>query len=699
MINLDLPRTIRWVACLIVVALLSSTMAQDAKSPVEPKAEDFPEFELPTFSGESSAARRPVQGGDGASGRRDRLRPQDSATFDPVRSDSRDDRTIPRRGSTSEDSIPPRTDEAERSALPQAGEKLFDDSFDWTQQPLSIADIEIGRDWPFEHGKPNLTEEEAEAYVTLLRAVMARKFQASKDLQERAVRDQVTVNVTSAWESAFYQYEEVRRKAWASGAVRLQVRDAEPADPFSTARSSVLSTTDRVFSAKELTRYSMQADMQSHPAEFTGRPVVLYGLFTPSGAVELQAKVTLEGESSLFTLQRGFLRNLTDTETIAIVDAMGYVDPVTQTEPSTAWPVGKRVAIPVLIKGWFVKLWGQRPLLFTEVARVLTPRPYDSYVREYVRSKRPVSEEESWLYHETLRQLQVTSGEVQAGIALKEQQIRVAELLQDVRGGITSEFQVLENKLRDGTIPRLDEGEVAGFETLRTRLARQLEVRERRYLNYQRRPEMFPVFDDVFRNPERWHGRLVTLRGHVRRVITHAGDSTLFDGQPLHELWLFTDDSQNNPTVIVTASLPKDFPASADVIDAVTVTGCFFKMYVYRSQSEKRIAPLVLAGHVSWTPTSEQVLTLAKEGHLAKGSKLLAAARAEEGRSVSDTMVLLLGFLTLLATMTVWGRVLRDRRERLRLMALVDERPDFRHTPQDLYSGPFAEPRIEPTHG
>jgi hypothetical protein len=184
----------------------------------------------------------------------------------------------------------------------------------------------------------------------------------------------------------------------------------------------------------------------------------------------------------------------------------------------------------------------------------------------------------------------------------------------------------------------------------------------------------------------------------VRRVTTYSGDSTLFNGQPLHELWLFTDDSQQNPAVIVTPSLPRDFPVSAEIVDSVTVTGCFFKMYVYRSQQDNRLAPLLLAGHVSWTPTADQVLSLAKNGHLPAGSPLVTTAKSQS-RSINDTMVLVLGFLTLLMAMTAWGRVQRDRRERRRLMSLVDERPDFRQTSQDLFSGPFADPRIEPTRG
>jgi hypothetical protein len=569
---------------------------------------------------------------------------------------------------------------------------IDDGSFDWTQQPVSIADLQTGREWPFEHGKANLTDAEADGYVALIRAVMDQRSLIPAYLPEN-------VSLTSVWETAFYRYSEVRRQAWQNGKLQLQLRSSvgEP-DFFGSGNVGVLSTTDRPFNAKDLKAYSLEVDMQAHPTEFVGRPIVLYGLFTPSGTVELQAKRTLEGEERVFALQRGFLRNLRNTETIAIVDAISYVDPQSQTTPSTAWPTEKRVAIPVLVKGWFVKLWGQRPLIFTDVARVLTPRPYDHYIRDQVRSRRKVSDEEGWLYYETLRQLQVTSSEVQSGIAQLEQQIRVKQLLQEVRDKAGADRLVLENQLRSGTIGRTDEGEKPGYETRRKRLERQLELREDRYQHYEQHPETFPAFVDVFQNPDRWQGRLVTLRGHVRRVTSYNGDQELFSGQPLHELWLFTDDSQQNPAVIVTPTLPKDFPVSAEIVDSVMVTGCFFKMYVYRSQQDNRLAPLFLAGHVSWNPTADQVLSLAKNGHVPASSPLVATAKSQN-RSVSDTIILVLGFLTLLLAMTAWGRVQRDRRERRRLMSLVDERPDFRQTSQDLFYGPFADSRIEPTRG
>ena len=299
--------------------------------------------------------------------------------------------------------------DAERNVLPgtNADDLTSDGAFNWSLQPVSVADIEIGKEWDFAHGKPNLSESEEDNYVELIRAALARRTLAPSQLPENA-------NVTSAWETAFYRYAEVRRQAWENGKVQLSASLPELSDPNDIATRRIISTTDHSSDLPQIKNYSLQLDMQSHPRDFVGRPVVLYGMFTPLGPKELQARRTLEGEERLITLQRGILRNFVTQEMIAMVDAISYVDPQSQNQPSSAWPIDKRVAMPVMVKGWFVKLWQRQPLVFSDVVRVLTPRPYDEYVRDHVRSRRKVNDDESWLYHETLRQLQLTSSKVQA---------------------------------------------------------------------------------------------------------------------------------------------------------------------------------------------------------------------------------------------------------------------------------------------
>ena len=631
--------------------------------------DDFPEFKLEPLlpGGDSSGTALPPV-------------PNDRAPLP-------DDRSIPLRDPFP--SAQPRGTDNHTDPVLHSEGATFADGFDWRIQPVTMADLEVGHPWAFEHTKPNLSDLEMEDYIRLIRAVGDRKASIGLYLPD-------DVNTNSAWESAFYRFAEARQQAWLNGTLLIQAAQSALSNPFDAA---VVSATDQIVEPANLKSYSLTADMQSHPSDFVGRPVVLYGLFTPSVINQLQAKQTLGDEKSVYKLQRGFLRNLSDTANIALVDAESYVDYDSQKKAIEAWPVGQRISYPVLIKGWFVKRMGEQPLVYCDVVRVLTPRPYDEYIRDNVRNRRRVSDNESWLYYETLRQLQITSAKIQTGLALADQQLRVETLMHEVREKGTADTTLLQNALRNGTLGDPDPQRNRTFQARMTRLKRQLDQRLNRYREYQQQPDRFPLFVDIFQHPDRWQGHLVTLRGHVRRVTSHESDPSLFNGQPLHELWLFTDDSQHNPTVIVTPSLPDEFPRNADVVDSVTVTGCLFKMYVYKSQDENRIAPLLLAGRIEWNPTNGQILALGESGHFVQGSRLLATAKANSGRPVSDTMLLLFGFVSLLATMTVWGRVQRDRREHQRLMRLVDERPDFRQTSQDMYSGPFAESRFEPTRG
>ncbi len=684
-------RDIHWLISLVVafVALLPIRIHADERNPRlragADESEDFPSIELPPLlpgGRRFDSALPPV---DDAESRPIPSRTPDPGGFDSRRSDSRI-RPLPPRRSES----PPLVDDLNDPRLPaeMSGEPE-DEGFDWSRQPVTMADLEVGHAWVFDHTKPNLSDEEIQDYIRLIRAVKDRQTSLGLYLPD-------DVNVTSAWESAFYRYADTRRQAWMNGALLLQPPRSELLNPFD---SPVVSAADQIAEPAELKSYSLTADMRSHPSDFVGRPVVLYGLFTPSVVNELQATKKYEDEKGVYRLQRGFLRNLSNTENIALVDAESYVEYDSQTRAIEAWPVEQRISYPVLVKGWFVKLTGGQPLIYCNVVRVLTPRPYDEYIRDSVKNRRRLSDDESWLYYETLRQLQITSSKVQAGIALADQQRHIESEMRDIQTKAASDRLLLKDALQKGTLGEADPKTNKTYQARLTRLDRQVDQRLNRYREYQQQPEKFPMFVDIFLHPDRWQGHLVTMRGHVRRVTSHEGDSAMFGGQPLHELWLFTDDSQHNPTVIVTPTLPDEFPRNADDIDSVTVTGCLFKMYVYRSQNESRLAPLLLAGRIDWKPTNDQILVLGDGGHMAKGSLLLATAKKNSGNPVSDTMLLLFGFIALLVTMTVWGRVQRDRRERDRLKLLVDERPDFRQTSQDMYSGPFAESRYEPTRG
>ena len=135
-----------------------------------------------------------------------------------------------------------------------------------------------------------------------------------------------------------------------------------------------------------------------------------------------------------------------------------------------------------------------------------------------------------------------------------------------------------------------------------------LQNRRSELKTFREHPELkLPLFPDIFKNMKRWKGRLVTLTGRVRKLVHYpASEENKFGIKTLYEAWMFTDDSQQNPVVVICTEVPPELknglPEGTDVIDHVTVTGYVFKMYLYSAQDTSRIAPLILAQRLEWTP-------------------------------------------------------------------------------------------------
>ncbi|RMG42186.1 MAG: hypothetical protein D6725_00025 [Planctomycetota bacterium] len=123
------------------------------------------------------------------------------------------------------------------------------------------------------------------------------------------------------------------------------------------------------------------------------------------------------------------------------------------------------------------------------------------------------------------------------------------------------------------------------------------------YQRYRDNPGEFPVYYDLFRHPEIYHGKPVTLRGHIRKLISYPADDNEYGIQRLYEAWLFTPDSQTNPAVVVCTEIPEGIPTGGDIlVDGVSVTGYYFKNFGYTAQDRPRFAPMILAKRLEWRP-------------------------------------------------------------------------------------------------
>lgn len=639
---------------------------------------------------------------------RDRRAPINWMSEPPARGDER-------RGTNRFDYSTPINSEGDRrflSAEQPLGTQLQEPAFVWSEKRTSVADLRFPASTVFVHNNGFMERQERAAYLDL---IATAEHQWQRLVQENLKNQAVTRTPRAEWEEAFYRFAVVRQQAWKNG--KLQALNATPMlgnlpDPFATPESKSASPN----AAYE--QYRLLRDIANFPQDFVGRPIVLYGRFTADAEVRIEPEQFAEradgdrygrtaaaffGQPDARSeiprnnagilpavpkaqqLLRGSLIGLNSGEKLAMVDTKGLITPSNGLLKITeAWRTETNV--PVLIKGWVVKHWkDNRPLIYCDSMRLITPRPHVDLIRKNTVDKRRLRDEETWLYYETLKQMELTSHRLQEELAAAALQQRIDGLMADIMETSKADLVKLKDSLTNRSIS----------ETTHTRrraaLERRLQQRLAKYKECRKRPEQFQTYVDMFQHPDAWQGDLVTLRGHVRHVVSYPSDDVLFPGRTLHELWLFTDDSQHNPAVIVTPNLPADFPMDAEVIDYVTVTGCFFKRYVYGSQDTDRIAPLVLASHVSWQPTVDQVQDMVASGMMSPGTPRAVRAAAIAGDKTGQATMLLGAFLIMMVFMIMWGRAQREERDRVHLRKVVNDVPVFENPLADSYSSLLSD--------
>lgn len=121
------------------------------------------------------------------------------------------------------------------------------------------------------------------------------------------------------------------------------------------------------------------------------------------------------------------------------------------------------------------------------------------------------------------------------------------------------------------------------------------------------KPLEFPEIVDLFQDKEadkncpNYHGKLVSLHGHIRRRIwvDVKPEESPFDLDGYYECWLYDRHAQGNPVIIICPDVDEsilDQEGGTDIqIDHCYATGYFFKNFGYKAQQDTRFAPLFVA--------------------------------------------------------------------------------------------------------
>ncbi len=129
-------------------------------------------------------------------------------------------------------------------------------------------------------------------------------------------------------------------------------------------------------------------------------------------------------------------------------------------------------------------------------------------------------------------------------------------------------------------------------------VARRLPVDE---LEQQAQTEAI-TFVHLSKGPEQFRGKPIFLRGHLRRMTEVKVVSNREGIERLWEGWLFTEESQDNPYVIIVSRLPETFPLGGSILEEVSFAGHFLKLWAYQAGDGDRYAPLLLGHRIVWHP-------------------------------------------------------------------------------------------------
>jgi gluconate kinase len=160
--------------------------------------------------------------------------------------------------------------------------------------------------------------------------------------------------------------------------------------------------------------------------------------------------------------------------------------------------------------------------------------------------------------------------------------------------------QVFLDAIRDNTVFRNAEKD-AWF-----RMLEQLDQRDLSAL--QRQSTGYVGFLQLYKQPDAYRGKLVTIAGTIRMGYYREAPPNLYDIKGYYVFWLRPAGAKS-PIVVYCLEIPDGFPDVAklerdgerpQLDEEVEFTGFFFKRWAYRAQDDTRLAPLVLAKAPRW---------------------------------------------------------------------------------------------------
>ena len=119
------------------------------------------------------------------------------------------------------------------------------------------------------------------------------------------------------------------------------------------------------------------------------------------------------------------------------------------------------------------------------------------------------------------------------------------------------------------------------------------------------RASVGPVgFGQLWEQPQRYRGRVVTVAGQVRRTLFVRAPDNASGIHGYHQVVLRPAGGPDRPIVIYALDLPPGFPSGDALHEPVAVTGFFFKNCAFPTADDVHSYPTLLAKSLAWSGPS-----------------------------------------------------------------------------------------------
>lgn len=118
--------------------------------------------------------------------------------------------------------------------------------------------------------------------------------------------------------------------------------------------------------------------------------------------------------------------------------------------------------------------------------------------------------------------------------------------------------------------------------------------RSQPFTEFEKRAKSDVPFTQLWDQPDKYRGKPIRLRLHVRRVLEYDAPENPLNVTKSYEAWGWTDESRSFPYVVVFTEPPKNLPIGTDVRAEVDFVGYFLKVMTYTAFDNARGAPLLV---------------------------------------------------------------------------------------------------------